>query len=94
MINELILQGFKRHRGNTKLPLAPITLLLGSNSAGKSSVFQSLLVLKQTLESGAAGITSLVTDGARAELGAFDNVVNGGLEGAARSATQLPKIER
>ncbi len=33
------------------VPLAPITLLLGPNSAGKTSLLQSLLLLKQTFES-------------------------------------------
>lgn len=79
MITHITLQGFKRHRLETRLPLAPITLLLGGNSTGKSSVFQSLLLLKQTLEIRGPGWATLVTDGPRAALGSFGNVVNASL---------------
>ena len=47
-----------RHRQNPNpgrdtgaVPLAPVTLLLGSNSSGKSTLLQSLLLLKQTVAS-------------------------------------------
>jgi predicted ATPase len=47
MITELHIQNFKSH-GNTLLPLAPLTLLTGVNGSGKSSVIQSLLLLRQS----------------------------------------------
>ncbi len=84
MITSLTLQGFKRHRHETHLPLAPVTLLLGGNSTGKSSVFQALLALKQTIESSDTGIPSLVTDGHRTALGAFSHVVSSSLPPAER----------
>ncbi|MCY2963477.1 MAG: AAA family ATPase [Planctomycetota bacterium] len=43
--------GFKSICANANIPLRPITLLAGANSSGKSSFFQPLLLLKQTLES-------------------------------------------
>lgn len=33
------------------MQLAPVTMLLGSNSSGKSTLLQSLLLLKQTVAS-------------------------------------------
>jgi predicted ATPase len=47
MITELHIQNFKSH-GNTLLPLKPLTILTGVNGSGKSSVLQSLLLLRQS----------------------------------------------
>ena len=48
----------QRHRPNLNawrdsgaVQLAPVTMLLGSNSSGKSTLLQSLLLLKQTVAS-------------------------------------------
>lgn len=46
MITEVTLKNFKLHR-ETKLHMAPITIFIGPNNSGKSSVFQALLSLKQ-----------------------------------------------
>ncbi len=50
MITSLSLQNFKGWR-KAKLPLGQITVLFGTNSSGKTSILQSLLLLKQTVES-------------------------------------------
>jgi predicted ATPase len=47
MITELHIRNFKSH-GNTLLPLKPLTILTGINGSGKSSVLQSLLLLRQS----------------------------------------------
>lgn len=47
MINELHIKNFKSH-ANTVLPLRPLTVLTGLNGSGKSSVIQSLLLLRQS----------------------------------------------
>lgn len=44
-------EGFKSINEMQTLELAPVTVLAGANSAGKSSMLQPLLLLKQTLES-------------------------------------------
>ncbi len=77
MLDELVLTGFKRHSKRTKIPLAPITLLLGANSSGKSSVIQSLLAMRQSVDRGRLGFTSLETLGPLAPLGRFGNVQSG-----------------
>lgn len=51
MFTKLVLQNFKAWRGSHALELKPLTLVLGVNSAGKSSLLQPLLLLKQTVES-------------------------------------------
>lgn len=59
--------------------LKPITLVLGRNSAGKTSILQPLRMLKQTIEATDAGTHLFLNAGASdgANLGAFTDVVNG-----------------
>jgi len=47
MIKEIIIQNFKSH-SNTPLTLGNLTVLCGANGVGKSSVIQSLLLLRDT----------------------------------------------
>ncbi len=49
MINKLTIKNFKAHR-NTELDLKNLNILSGINGVGKSSVFQSLLLLRQSFE--------------------------------------------
>jgi len=57
MFTQLRLKNFKAWCDNgaddtpITVDLAPVTILLGTNSSGKSSLLQSLLLLKQTVES-------------------------------------------
>jgi hypothetical protein len=48
MFKTLLLKNFKSFEGVHQIPLAPLTLIFGKNSAGKSSIIQSLLFLKQS----------------------------------------------
>jgi len=50
MITSLSLENFKSFSKLDKLKIKPLTILLGRNSCGKSSIIQSLLLLKQTLD--------------------------------------------
>jgi len=50
-IERVILAGFKSFAERTEVALRPLTILAGANGAGKSTVMQALLLLKQTLES-------------------------------------------
>jgi len=51
MIQALTLENFKAFGARARIPFAPITLIFGENSAGKSTILQALNLLKQTLES-------------------------------------------
>ena len=51
MINALQIQNFKSLADTGKPPIKPLTFLVGPNSSGKTSVIQSLLLLRQTVES-------------------------------------------
>lgn len=51
MLIEIALRNFKIWRTTGSVRLAPVTLLLGTNSSGKSSIIQSLLLVRQTVRS-------------------------------------------
>lgn len=57
------------------VPLAPLTLVVGANSAGKSSLIQSMLLLAQTSASRSDGLVPL--NGSVVQLGVFDQVHSG-----------------
>jgi len=51
MIKELRVKGFKSWEDTGSLRLSPLTGFFGTNSSGKTSILQLLLMLKQTVES-------------------------------------------
>src|SRR5579862_4058826 len=53
----------------------PITIFIGSNNSGKSSLFAPLLLLKQTLESGDPTL-ALKTTGPLINMGGFRDLVH------------------
>lgn len=56
MLTHLKLDNFKIWRSTGPVRLAPLTLLLGTNSSGKSSLIQSLLLMRQTVKGSDAGL--------------------------------------
>lgn len=74
MIKTISLENFKGFKELKKLKLKPITLLTGTNSCGKSSILQSLLLLKQTVESKNINQT-LLLNGRFVHLGTFENII-------------------
>ncbi|MDN4732932.1 AAA family ATPase [Vibrio parahaemolyticus] len=51
MIKKIKIENFKSFGEQQEIDFAPLTLLYGPNSSGKSSIIQSLLMIKQSLES-------------------------------------------
>jgi predicted ATPase len=49
-ITRIAVEGFKSISKKQSIEIAPLTILAGANSSGKSSIMQPLLLLKQTLE--------------------------------------------
>ncbi|MDO8184015.1 DUF3696 domain-containing protein [Conexibacter sp. JD483] len=74
MLTKLEIEGLKAFADRTSVELAPITLVFGDNSAGKSSLLQSLLVAQQTICSARDG--RLRTSGHDFDLGGFTNLVH------------------
>ena len=78
MFTKLRLHNFKIWKETGDVSLAPVTLLLGVNSSGKSSLIQSFLLLRQTALSPDAGVTLNFGNGDSQEsvqLGQFDDVL-------------------
>jgi predicted ATPase len=72
MLKALELENFKAFGKRTRIEFAPITLLFGENSAGKSSVLQALNLLKQTRESREHGAVLLPrTENSIVDLGSY-----------------------
>ncbi len=76
MIQSLQLENFKAFGKRVNIPCAPITLIFGENSAGKSSILQALCLLKQTRESGESGAVFLPkVERGYVELGSFQEIL-------------------
>lgn len=56
MLTSLSMRNFKAWKRIERMRLAPITGLFGTNSSGKSSILQFLLMLKQTADSADRGV--------------------------------------
>lgn len=74
MIKEISLENFKAFKKLDGLNIKPITILCGTNSCGKSSILQSILTFKQTLESQNPSQT-LLLNGRFTHLGSFENII-------------------
>lgn len=74
MLEQLALRNFKCFE-NLDLPLAPLTLLSGSNASGKSSVLQALVLLHQTMREHEWS-TRLMLNGRAVQLGTVLDVVD------------------
>lgn len=97
MITEIQLKNFKAWRDTKPMRVAPVTMLLGTNSSGKSSLIQSLLLLKQTALSPDRGIHLNLGGDEVNDLfnfGDFDNVLSAGVEGEARRFELMFKFSR
>lgn len=77
MITELSTQNFKSWKDTGKLQIAPLTGFFGANSSGKTSLLQTLLVLKQTVERPPDWNGLIDFDGSLVNLGSFDDLIHG-----------------
>lgn len=73
MINQIQFGNYKAFKEG-KLKIKPITILLGSNSAGKSSLIQLILMLTQTFESNKNRQNCLQLNGDLVKLGESKNI--------------------
>ncbi len=76
MFTEIGIENFKAFGKMQRIPLKPITLLYGPNSSGKSSLMQSLLLLKQTLEESGDDKIVLLPKGSLVDLGGYQEFIN------------------
>ena len=85
-ITNVSLQNFRGVKSVKKIPMAPLTFLVGPNSSGKSSIFDALLLLAQNTF-GFVGVQHAMSaptwTGALVDLGSFADTVH-------RHETNLP----
>lgn len=78
VLTKLRLKNFKAWEDSGNIRLAPLTVLFGANSAGKTSIPQLLLLLKQTAESPDRRRALQLGDGRTlVDAGTYDDVVHG-----------------
>lgn len=76
MLAVLEIENFKGIVDRQRIALAPLTLLFGANSAGKSTVLQALLYLHELIERGSADVDRTELGGNVLELGGFARLVH------------------
>lgn len=74
MLSSITLENFKAFKNLDNLEIKPITIFCGTNSCGKSSILESILLLKQTIESKNPN-QNLLLNGRFVHLGNFENVI-------------------
>ncbi len=79
MLSELRLIDFKAFHRAT-IELKPITVLIGPNNSGKSSILAAICLLAQTLQSRDPGLP-LLLDGAFGDFGTYRDLVHGNYRG-------------
>jgi len=76
MLTELSATNFKSWKSIDRMRLAPITGLFGTNSSGKTSILQLLLMLRQTVESSdRSAVLEFGGERSFAQLGGFRDVI-------------------
>lgn len=70
-LRALRIENLKSFGSAVNVHLAPLTLIYGANSAGKSSILQSLLLLKQSVRH-----QVLITQGEHVDVGSFGGLVH------------------
>ena len=75
MITQLRAKYFKSWQDTGDIRIAPLTGFFGTNSSGKTSILQLLLMLKQTVEA-VDRQRVLETRGAYVELGTFSDILH------------------
>jgi hypothetical protein len=76
LLRELRISGFKAFSDWEVLEVRPITLIYGQNSSGKSSILQSILLLKQSIEQAENPEAILSPTGELVNLGSFREFVH------------------
>lgn len=80
MLSKIRIKNFKCFQDTGELKIRPLTILVGPNSSGKSSILQMLLMLRQTIES-TDTIYPLIQKGAWVDVGEYsDFIYKGELE--------------
>lgn len=91
MLKSISLENYKCFKTKTDIEIAPLTVLCGVNSSGKSSILKSLLMLKQTAESNVKNF-SIALSGDLVDNGCFDNVIYDGNDSEINTFTTIDEF--
>jgi predicted ATPase len=75
MLTQIKLTNFKCFKKETAFPLSQLNLLTGTNGQGKSTLLQSLLLMRQSVEH-KDRTTHILLNGSCVHLGSFDEIIN------------------
>lgn len=75
MFNRIRIKNFKSFKDTSPITISPINLILGQNSSGKSSLIQTFLIIKQTLESPYSN-EPIIINGSYCSIGDINDVIN------------------
>ena len=77
-LRSIRLENFKAFKDSQPIPLRPITILVGKNSAGKSSIIKAILASSQTCSAALPDGSDFRLIGDYTNLGTFSDTVHGG----------------
>jgi energy-coupling factor transporter ATP-binding protein EcfA2 len=79
MFKSMRLKNFKAYKDSGEIPLAPLTIIVGTNNSGKSTLFHALLALAQTARDSDPGTSTprLVTKGPLVDLNGYHDIIHG-----------------
>ncbi len=76
MISEYTIEKFKSYFSPSTLPIKPITLIFGPNSAGKSAIIKSFLLLKQSVDRISSDQENCLITRGDIDLISYENIVS------------------
>lgn len=77
MINKITLTNFKGIKDEVEIPIAPLTLLFGGNSSGKSTILHAVAYAREILEGGNCDVETTRLGGNAFDLGGFEEIIHG-----------------
>ncbi len=78
LLREFVVEGFKPFIEATGIPCAPLTVITGTNSSGKSTLFQALLLLRHAFSDSSRGTGEVLLNGRGLSLGSYRDISSGG----------------
>jgi predicted ATPase len=86
MFKSMRLKNFKAYKDSGEIPLAPLTIIVGTNNSGKSTLFHALLALAQTARASDQPSTPrLITKGPLIDLNGYHDIIHGKVNGKSSS---------
>ena len=76
MLTSITIENFKGIRGPVKIPIRPLTIMFGKNSAGKSTLIHALHYVREVLLNNNPNADKTTLGGESIDLGGFKNLVH------------------